>query len=98
MRSRVPVPSGCVVKVKRLPATGSKSLGISQRPISSAVVSAFHTFSGGWGSTSSTTMSRVAALFAPCPGFLARLVIVHLLQHAPEVGEALTPEDAVEIG
>src|SRR5215813_10545120 len=57
-------PFGWVVKVKCLPTTAAKSLGISQRPMISAVVSAFHTLSGEWGKKSSATMSRVAPALA----------------------------------
>src|SRR5262249_9363806 len=61
----------------------------------SAVVSAFHTFSGGWAKKSSATMSRVSGA-VPAAGRRAGLVIVHLLQYGPEVGKALAPEDGVD--
>src|SRR5262249_61075795 len=54
-------------------------------------VNVCHPFSGGCGSNSSTTMSRVAAW-----AVRAGLVIVHLLQQGPEVGEALAPEHGIE--
>src|SRR5712691_4901116 len=37
---------------------------ISQRPINSAVVNVFHTISGVWENTSSTTISRLSATIA----------------------------------
>src|SRR5262245_41593766 len=84
-------PAGVVLKVKRLPTTGSNPVGsIIQRAIMAPLVSARHICAGVNGRTSSTTMSCVSV-------WVAASVMLGFLQQGAEIGEALGPEDAIMV-